>query len=127
MENEVFEEASHLQHHIEQITENLKYLESQIQELEDFLSNIDFFNKSQEKEMFSSLGKGVHVKSELKSKDLYIEVGAGVVVKKNSQEAKKIIESQIKKLKEARLELLSHLESHQAQLEEFLENKINKV
>ena len=127
MENEVFEEASHLQHHIEQISENLKYLESQIQELEDFLSNIDFFDKSQEKEMFSSLGKGVHVKSELKSRDLYIEVGAGVIIKKNSQEAKKIIESQIKKLKEARLELLSHLESHQAQLEEFLESKVNNA
>jgi len=79
-------------------------------EMENFEKSLSALEKTGEKEMLSSLGKGVYVETELKGKGLFVEVGAGVIVKKTPEETRKIIESQIVKLKEAQSQLQVQLE-----------------
>ena len=66
--------------------------------------------KSKENSIISSLGKGLYVKASLEEKNIFVEVGSGVLVKKTPEAAKKIIENQIKRLSEAKLKLLEKFE-----------------
>ena len=52
----------------------------------------------------------MYLKTTLAHKDILIEVGAGVVVKKTPEQALEIIESQVKKLHEVRSHVLAQKE-----------------
>tara|TARA_Y100000310_G_C20687731_1_gene820203 strand:+ start:2766 stop:3161 length:396 start_codon:yes stop_codon:yes gene_type:complete len=117
MDQSVIFHASQLQQQVQQLEESLKIIEQQTAELEQFSDNISFLEKSEEKELISSLGKGMFVKTELKDKDIFVDVGSGILVKKSATQSREIIESQLKKFKEARLHIMSQLESSQAQLD----------
>ena len=102
--------ASMLQQQSQEIEQNLALINNQITEMDNFEQSLSVLEKTKEKEMLSSLGKGVYVETELKGKDLFVEVGSGVIVKKTPEETRKIIESQIIKLKEAQSQLQAQLE-----------------
>ncbi|MAG26681.1 hypothetical protein CMI47_14160 [Candidatus Pacearchaeota archaeon] len=114
MDVETIQQASALHQQSQEIEEKAQFVENQILELEQFILSLDEIINTKEKSMISSLGKGVHLKTQLESKDLLVEVGSGVVVKKTPEDTKKVIESQIKKLKELKIQLTSQLEeTHQ--------------
>ena len=96
--------------------EQLEVINQQIEELNRLKKNLNDFQNSKESEVFSEFGKGIYFKSSIKSKELLVEVGAGVVVKKTPEEAKEIIVQQIKKLSEAREHLSEKLEIYQRTL-----------
>ena len=56
-----------------------------------------------------------------KNEKLFIEVGAGVLVKKTPDEARKVITEQIRKFSEARVHLTAQLEEFRQQLGMMLE------
>ena len=110
MNQELLMQANMMERQIQSIRQNLEFVETQISEFEAFKESIEAFIKSDSKEMFASLGKGIHIKSELKDKNFLVEVGAGVAVKKTPQESLKIIDSQISKFHEAKSQLASQEE-----------------
>lgn len=108
--------AQFIQKQSEELEQNLQIVDKELEDLQDMHSSLDFLNKSKETSTISTIGKGIHVKTNLESKELLVEVGAGVVVKKTPEEAKKIIAQQIKKLSEARGHLSGKLEIYQRTL-----------
>ena len=54
-------------------------------------------------------------------KKLFIDVGAGVVVKKTPEETIEIVKEQILRLQEARVQISSQLEIYRGKLQEFIE------
>lgn len=105
-----------------ELEENLQLIEMQIGELGDFNRSLEFIIKSKDKEMLSSIGKRVYIKTAIEDKKkLFIDVGAGVVVKKTPEETIKIVKEQILRLQEARVQVSSQLEMHREQLQEFIE------
>ena len=112
--------AQFLQKQASELEENLSYIDKEIGELQRLDENLDFLSKTKETSSISSLGKGIHVKTNLDNKDLFVEVGSGVVVKKKPEKARIIIQNQIKKLVEARLHLLGQLEIYHKTLESIM-------
>lgn len=105
-----------------QLEENLQLVDAQITELEEFNRNLKILKDSKEKEMLSQLGKRVYIKTKIEDKEkLFVEVGAGVVVKKTPEETMKIVSNQISRLQEAKVQILSQLNVYHTQLQEFLE------
>ncbi|MCU0642471.1 MAG: hypothetical protein MUF61_02745 [archaeon] len=110
MENEILFKAAILQKQSEEINEHLNYLGSQLSELEELSGNISKISLSKDNESISSLGKGIFVKSVLSPENLFVNVGAGVIVKKSPEETVNAISSQIKNIHEARTHLMQQLE-----------------
>ena len=105
-----------------ELEENLQLIEMQIEELTAFNNSLEFLMKSKDKEMLSSIGKRVYIKTAIEDKKrLFIDVGAGVVVKKTPEETIEIVKEQILRLQEARVQISSQLEIYRGKLQEFIE------
>lgn len=120
MDEHLFHEASQLENYLSNLEQNHEFLTNQIIELEQFSKNLQFLSKTSEKEMLSSLGKGVYLPAQITSKNLLVEVGAGVVIQKSPEELQKVIESQLKKLTESKIQLGAQLESYTEQLRKIM-------
>ena len=107
----LFMQASQIEQQSQQAQQHLQMIEEQIKELDDFKSHLDSIKNKKDTEMLAGLGKGVFVKTDLKSDQLYVNVGSGVVVQKTPDQAKTTIDSQIKQLQEARLHLTAQIET----------------
>ncbi len=95
------EEANKTQEQISLVNQNIQDFEI----LKTSIKNIEG-----NKDILTSLGKGVFIKTEIKEKELFVNVGAGVVLKKSPSETFSIIEKQIKNLKEVKEELIKEIE-----------------
>ena len=103
------------------LEENLQLLDNQIAELNEFKKSLDFIMKSKDKEMLSPIGKRVYVKTSIEDKEkLFVEVGAGVIVKKSPSETLEIVKEQISRLQEARMQISMQLEEYRGELEDFV-------
>ena len=120
MDQELIYRASMLERQSQEAEGKIDFVNQQIQELDRFQENLDIFINNKDTEMFSSLGKGVHVKANLSSKNLLVEVGAGVIVKKDAKDMKEIISSQIKKFREVKNHIYAEMEDYNAQLSEIM-------
>ena len=122
MDQEILFKASLIQKQAEEIQQNLQIIDNEINELEEYSHNLEYLSQVKEKSIVTNLGKGLHMKATLEDpSELYVEVGAGVVVKKNILEAKEIIEIQMKKLAEARVHLMGKLEIYGNALENIMQ------
>jgi len=114
--------AQFLQKQTEELEQHLEIIDNEILDLKKYDSHLDFLSKSNEKSSISSIGKGIHMKTSIESKELLVEVGAGVVVKKNPEEARKVIQGQIKKLTEARINMFGKLEIYHKTMQSVMED-----
>ena len=121
MEQKEIIKAQQLEGRIKELHENLEFIDSQVLELEQFSNSISEFGKSKSKEIIASLGKGVHIPAEITSKSLFVEVGSGVVVKKSPEETLEVVSSQLTRIKEARLNLLSEIDSTRTEFFSIIE------
>ncbi len=127
MNQEDLIQASLIEREYRELENNLQLIDAQIQELEKFKEDLDFLTNSKNREMLAQIGRGVYISSSIEDKKkLFIEVGSGVVVKKTPEEAQKIIAKQISHLRQAHMQMLSHLESYQSQLNTLI-NKIEST
>jgi len=118
---ELFQKAVMLQRQSEETEQQLRFVDEQIAELEKFKEGLKSFRESKEKEILANLGKGVYVKSEIKDREkLFVEVGAGVIVKKTPIEAMKVVEEQIARFENARVQIASQLESYNEELRSMI-------
>ena len=122
MEQEKLAEIANIEQLARQLEANLQMIETEIVELENFKITLKTIVDSKQTEMLSSLGKRVYIKTDIKDIDnLFVEVGAGVVVKKSPKDSLKIAEEQISKLNEARLQISHQLEAYQRELDSFIQ------
>lgn len=120
MDQELLMKASLLERNSQELETHLQFINNQITELEAFNVNLVTLQDSSEKEILSSIGKGVYAKANLVDKDLFVEIGAGVIIKKTPQEIKSIIEGQVKTLEETKLRLMAQLEAYNESLQELM-------
>lgn len=121
MDQERILEITAIERQTRELEENMQIVESQIIELENFKRGLEEIKSSKEKEILSSIGGRVYIKSEIVDiEKIYVEVGAGVIVKKSPNATLEIVNSQILRLKEVRSQIASYLDAHQRRLEEFL-------
>lgn len=119
MNQENMIQASLLQKQAQELEENLSLIDKQIQGLLELKDSLNHLSKSNEKELLSNLGHGIHMKTNLVDKELFVEVGSGVVVKKQIPEVLEILEVQVRSLLEAKSHLQSQLEICHSTLQQF--------
>ena len=95
----------------EEAENQFDFVNRQINELEQFSKGLKELEKEKEQEILAPLGRGIYTKAKKNiNEKLFVEVGAGVVVRKSPEETREIIEGQLKKFDEARIQLITQLE-----------------
>lgn len=120
MEQEILQRAMVMRQQSEEIERQLEFIKEQIYELEKFAESLQALRDSKETEILAPLGKGVYVKSERKEDTFFVEVGAGVVVKKSLEDTKRVIDNQIDKFSKVKVHLLEQLEAFATQFRAML-------
>jgi prefoldin alpha subunit len=110
---------SMMQQEAEKLQEQVQIINQQIAEFE--VLKLSLGNIGENKEILANLGKGVFIKSEIKDKELFVNIGQGIVVRKNADEACKIIDKQISELGELKRNILQEIEKINSNLQELLE------
>lgn len=117
----ILHRAMQLREQSEEIEKQLQFVSEQISELQQFNANLEILKGSKEKEMLVNLGKGVHMKvSRIDDEKLFVEVGAGIVVRKTPVEAQEAVKKQIRKFQEAKIHLTSQLQEHAEEFRKML-------
>ena len=120
MDIELIQEISALESFTSQLEKHQELIKEQISELEGFLDYAKELSKNNSHEILASVGKGVYAKASLTEEKLFVNVGAGVLIKKSPQEVEKVVEEQIIKLK-TRSNVSIQLEIYAQKLAEMLE------
>ncbi len=99
--NEKYLELQILNQQIRQLQQQIANLENQAMELEVLEDNLEELKKVKEgTEILVSLGAGIFAKASLKdNKKLIMNVGSNTMVKKEVDEAKKVVTDQIDQMK----------------------------
>ncbi len=122
MEQDILVQARALQERSEETERGLAFIEEQIHELELFQENLNLFEKGDKKEILASIGRGVSIPAQITDTTLFVEVGAGVVLRKTPAETQKIIREQIRKFDTARAQLQQQLQSYVFELSVMMKN-----
>jgi len=121
MDQEILQKAMMLRGQSEEIEKQIGFVSEQVQEMEIFLEGLNELAGSDKEEILANLGRGVYVKANrLKEEKLFVEVGAGIMVRKTPAEAKGVVEGQLKKFKEAEVQLKGQLEQYADEFREML-------
>lgn len=116
-----------LQQHLQEVQQQLQIFEQQSTELERINEGLESVQKEKKKQMFSQLGAGVFLQTELKdNKNVIMNVGSDIFVSKPINEAMELIkknitetEKIIKKIKEQLSKAQPQLSSLQHELREL--------
>ena len=120
MNQTLIESVQQLHGESELVEERISFIDKQVVELTDFLGHLSFLARTTEKNFFSSMGKGIFLEATLKSKQIFVDAGAGVVVKKSISDVQTIIQSQLQNLARMRNEYQTQLQALQNEFETIL-------
>ena len=101
MNQEQLLRASMMEQQAQALGERLQQVEQELRELVKLREALEGLMLSKEKRVLASLGKGVSFAADRVEEELFVEVGAGVVIKKKPEEVMEVIESQIERLSQA--------------------------
>lgn len=85
-----------------QIQQKNNLIEQQILQLNTVVDNLEGFDKVKDNsDLLFGIGPGIHAKGILKEKDLLVNVGSNILIKKTIPETISLVKVQIKELEEA--------------------------
>src|SRR3989338_1572646 len=105
MKEEIVIRAQALQQGVQELEEQLHFLDVQLEEFGDLKKIIDNKRGNDMNDAFSLVGKGVYMKSVVKENDFLVNVGGGIFIKKSSEELMSIIQKQMANLGNIKVEL----------------------
>ena len=128
---ELYMEFQMIEQHIKQLQGQLEVITNQLIELNTTRNSLEEFNKINiDKGVFVPLSSGIFAKAKINdTSELIVNVGANVVVKKDIDSTKKLIQNQIKEIKKIQKQMIDNLEkmtNHAAQLEMRLQSLISE-
>lgn len=111
-----------LNQEISKIDEQTKIIEEQEKEFSSVKESLKNLEKNPHAEILASLGKGIFIKTKVSEKELHVNVGREILVKKNIAETISIIEEQLEKLKNHKENLTIRVADIQQELRGILES-----
>lgn len=120
MDEQKMFELSLFEQKAKNLQEQFESLEKGIIQLEDIRIGLDEFNESEGKEVLAQIGRGIFIKTEIKSSELYVDIGEGNFIKKNVLETKKTLKNQIEHLRKIQDEIKSELDKLNDELDELM-------
>jgi prefoldin alpha subunit len=104
---ELIMKLSMLQQQAEKLEEQINLVNQQISELEELKLGLE---EIREGEILANIGKGIFIKAEVKSRELYVNVGDKKIVKKDVRGTKELVDKQIVKMQELKSNLLDEIQ-----------------
>ena len=111
---------------IKEIEKQTQLFNNQIVELTSTIQSLDDFKNLEEgTEILVPINQGMYAKAELKNnKELSVNVGSNVSVKKNVEDTKKLINNQIEEIKKIQQQMILNLQKLSSQAG-LIEEEIN--
>jgi prefoldin alpha subunit len=106
-----------------QFGEQLQLIDKQVVELDRLKENVARLEESEKSEMFSEVGKGIYVKGKLESPEMMVDVGNKVLVPKTGKEILGIVDSQIKKFADVKVEISKKVEEINQEVDSLIKGK----
>lgn len=106
----------------ENIEQHMQAIDIQLQELNSVRHSIEAIESDKQKEILTNLGKGIFVRTEIKDKNLFVNVGGETIVKKTPQETLKIIQEQTEKMFAGKEQMTQQIENLQIEMKHILES-----
>tara|TARA_Y100000310_G_scaffold271596_1_gene286146 strand:+ start:2018 stop:2383 length:366 start_codon:yes stop_codon:yes gene_type:complete len=116
MEQEQLIQLQMMQQEAQQLEQQSQIIEQNLNEMNDLKKGLEELETSEEKEILAGLGKGIYIPAEIKDKKLKVEVGKGNFVKKSIPDTKKIIEEQIEKLNQVKIQISERVNQLQEEM-----------
>ena len=120
MDQQLLQQAAQLEHYTRELEEHDSFLQRQIAELEQFHESTQSFAKNKETRILAPLGKGVYCKTDIVDRKLFIEVGAGVLVRKMPEDVAIVIAEQVQRLKASQIQLTAQIGLCAQKLQEMM-------
>lgn len=127
MQNTEGNSSQELMFKLSMFEQQIQHLQQQLQAVEESIVDMGLLNvgldeisKSVGKDILAPLGRGIFVEAKLLSDKLTVDVGNRNFVKKTVPDTKEIIEAQIKKLNEIKVELNEKIEEISKELTEAI-------
>ncbi len=118
---EIIIKLNMLEQKAEEKRQQILEVDRQIEDLSGLKHSLEKLGESKEKEMLSSLGRGVFLKTKIDDSKVFVNVGSRVLVRKTFKEGVEIIDKQLLGLEEIKSHLMSEIEEINAGLYELLE------
>lgn len=110
------------------LQQQIQVINAGINELSSLSLSLDDLKNSKGKESFSSIGRGIYIKSKIESDDLIVDIGNKNFIKKSIPETKQLIQSQVEKLEKVKKDVENSLEEIDKQLTNLIiESQENRV
>ncbi len=116
-------QLSMLEQQAREIQQQVGLVNQKIGELDVLKLSLNRLEASKEKEFLAPLGEGIFAKAILEDKELFVNVGSKIIVKKSIKDAEGIIDKQHQQLELLRKELEQGIE----QLNNELQHIVNKA
>ena len=110
---EIYMEYKEIDEHIKQLQKQLEVLTNHLVEMHSTNSSLEDLDKiKKDKEMFVPISSGIFAKGTINdTSELLINVGANVVVSKDIDSAKKLIQHQIDEMKKVHKRMVEELQN----------------
>jgi prefoldin alpha subunit len=94
-----------MEQEINQLDQQVQLIDQHLSEMQRLKESLEELDKTNEKKIMASLGKGIYIPAEITDKKLIVEVGNKNLVKKTIPETIHIVEDQIGRLSEAKIQI----------------------
>ena len=110
----------------QQLNQQIQLIEQNTIELQDLNKSLDEIKQEESKEILAGLGKGIYLPVKITDKNLIVEVGNKIFVKKTIPETKELIKEQLLKLNQGKLYVMEKLNGLQVEINQMLQSSEEK-
>lgn len=127
-EQEYFMQINMMGQEAQRLEQQIQVIDQQIMELNAVRESLQAISTSNGKaEILASLGKGIFVKADLKDKEVFVNVGKDVIIKKTPEETLKVIEHETTRMIEGKDMFISKIQEIQDQMQSMMEEMQNRA
>ena len=113
-EQQYFMQVQMMGQEAQRMEQQVQVIDQQIAELSAVRESLEAIKTSNGKsEILANLGKGIFVKADLKDKDVFVNVGKDVIIKKTPEETITIIEKETTRMMEGKDMFISKIQEIQ--------------
>ncbi len=117
----MYVEAQIVHQNMKQHSEQIQKVEEKLGELAILLEALDGIRENTGK-LLPTLGGGVFLNAEIKeTENVYVNVGANIIVKKKTAEVKKMLEQQVGELEQYKMQIATQFEQLQRHMQHIQE------
>lgn len=120
MNQKLLEEAITLESYSSALEQHEEFLSNQIKELQKFSESANFLFDSKENKILAAVGRGVYIPAQIFPEKIFVEVGAGVVIKKTPSELKEVIQEQLARLIDSQRSIEAQIQLTIQQLQKIM-------